>query len=214
MAWEISRKSYRFFGTDSDDSFDHMEPTYPFKHNPIHDLESLWWIAIWILTAKAPFGSTYNKDQNAWHWSIFYSQVERHSILTYKAPFLHFIKTLPLPFREVGFRLASLRSSLVNSYQTAERSYEVLDDRPFADSELPKTFVERLAEVVQTCPDVKLDSLQKSPLSVIPQNKRDASSPTSKSNKRLRLSTQNDASTSSLAKRGTGRIQPDIGSQL
>jgi hypothetical protein len=215
MAWEISKGSYCFFGNDSNDSFDDMEPDYPFQHNPIHDLESLWWIAIWTLTWNSPSGSPRNGDQNIWHWNIFHGMIDRFSLLSRHASFVKFVKALPLPFRKVGPQVASLRSSLVHSYETAEIPYKALNNQPFADSELPKTFVERLAKVVQICPDVKLDNSQKSLPSIIPQNKRDASPSTSRSGKRLRPSTQNksdgsecnDPSTSSLAKCGTGRSQ-------
>jgi hypothetical protein len=189
MAWEIVSRLYCFFGMD--DSSTLRMPDYPFKYNPIHDLESLWWIAIWTLTVNSPSGSPRNKDQNMWHWNIFWNKNYRYPLLSGHPTFVNFVTILPSPFQEVRIPLALLQSSLVNSYQVAERSYEVLNDQPFADSKLPRTFVERLAEAVQICPDVKFDSLQKSPLSVIPQNKRDTSPSTSRPSKRLRLSTQN-----------------------
>jgi hypothetical protein len=192
IAWEVSRQSYRFF--EPDGSLTLRMPDYPFKYNPIHDLESLWWIAIWTLTVNSPSGSPRNKDQNMWHHMIFQNKTDRDSLLRDYATFVNFVTILPLSFQEVGTRLAPLRSSLVISYQTAERSYETLNDQPFADSELPKTFIERLAEAVQTCPDVKLDSSQTSPVSMVPQNKRNASPPTSRSRKRQRATSTRDES--------------------
>jgi len=55
MAVEVADGCYNFFPMDDQLEGDtHHTPQQDFVHNPLHDVESLWWILVWVLFCKTP----------------------------------------------------------------------------------------------------------------------------------------------------------------
>ena len=94
--------------------------TPPFNHHYLHDLESLWWIAIWaIFTTKPESDEEYILCES--FDKIFPSQVdsmgERMSFFTSKQMFMHHTRKLHSTFQPIVQLLNTLRQVLVESYQ-------------------------------------------------------------------------------------------------
>jgi len=59
MAMEVAHGYYNLtttteVGADLEQLFRRTRVRAPFVHNPLHDLDSLWWILLWILFCKTP----------------------------------------------------------------------------------------------------------------------------------------------------------------
>jgi len=73
MAVEVALGKY-YFTTDSEDTVDqvfdvHMDKLFEiqlptsFAYNPLHDIESLWWVLLWVVLSKVP-STTPSDDQD------------------------------------------------------------------------------------------------------------------------------------------------------
>lgn len=51
-----------------------------FRHNPLHDMESIWWLCIWIILRLVPDGEDASVWQKA-HYNVFKSQEARRLFL-------------------------------------------------------------------------------------------------------------------------------------
>ncbi|KAL5520262.1 hypothetical protein ACEPAG_9475 [Sanghuangporus baumii] len=113
----------------------------PFSYNDLHDLESLWWIAIWELFSNiSPVGSSQSGEQDVQRESaaakIFSgcsAVVNRQQFIQAANVYYDEVAWMPERLRNVKFILDSLRIELVRSYRKLEATFltaqtQILDD--------------------------------------------------------------------------------------
>ena len=95
----------------------------PFRYNPLHDLESLWWVAVYFVAVKQvirtgetdpPFDVLETPRQYA--TKLFTEWETRWVALYYNTLFLEKSRVLPQSTRKVLIALDGLRNVLHNSY--------------------------------------------------------------------------------------------------
>jgi len=132
MACEIEVQQYIFrnhshggplrrFRADIVDS-PQQSPKIPFTYNPLHDLESLWWIQAWLLHFYVDQeGRDRSTEQSANYHSLFPGYLLRGSrILSLQSPMEFDI--LPESFQRPGWVVEEMRRCLVAAYSTCERT--------------------------------------------------------------------------------------------
>jgi serine/threonine protein kinase len=90
----------------------------PFRFNPLHDLESTWWIAVWCLFHSAPLGTVPNGEQYTNAAKLFPvngNSVERHYAFT-QGYFKEMTESLPDQFLPIAKNMDNLRNWLVQNY--------------------------------------------------------------------------------------------------
>ncbi|PSS18912.1 hypothetical protein PHLCEN_2v3172 [Hermanssonia centrifuga] len=115
---------------------------YIFRYNPLHDLESLWWIAIYFLVNKEitcnneeePSSSDPDIswratiEQRAHAEALFYHNQPRVNVmLAFGRDFEYIISTLSPSLQPIAFILDDVRKLLIGGYQRAERNPETID---------------------------------------------------------------------------------------
>ncbi|KAJ3555180.1 hypothetical protein NM688_g2718 [Phlebia brevispora] len=105
---------------------------HEFLYNPLHDLESLWWIAVYVAIKKEierkddedsrRLWDTHRQAQREAAREFFYQRDRRHAALTYSQYFLKRIKRLHPTVAEIGLLLDDIRRALQTAYTKAERS--------------------------------------------------------------------------------------------
>ncbi|CUA75303.1 Nucleoporin NUP133 [Rhizoctonia solani] len=63
-----------------------LEPLPPFRHNPLHDVESIWWLCIWMMFYLIPAGEDTKIQAENYH-KVFGSPVTKQKFFT--APEFH-----------------------------------------------------------------------------------------------------------------------------
>jgi len=132
MACEIEIQQYIFhnqsrggplprFRTDFAD-FLHQTPEIPFTSNPLHDLESLWWIQAWLLHFYVDRdGRERSAEQSAKYQSLFPGSLLGGSrIIPLQTP-LKFV-ILPEGFQRPATAVEQMRNMLVAIYSACERT--------------------------------------------------------------------------------------------
>lgn len=151
MAGEVVERGYKYFASDE-------EPLYDFRHNPIHDYESIWRVGLWILTSNSSAGFFRNREHEEFHQEVFLgSPRARNSVFLEKTFRLELIKTLPKEFHSPVASLEKLRLSLLKAYHLSERDREMFDSAPFQDEQLPKTFETHLSAILGGLSDIVFD---------------------------------------------------------
>jgi hypothetical protein len=90
-----------------------------FRFNPLHDLESTWWIAVWCLFHSAPLGAVPNDEQYANAAKLFPvngSSVERQNAFSIQGSFKKMTKSLPGEFLPIAEHMDNLHHYLVQNY--------------------------------------------------------------------------------------------------
>ena len=109
----------------------------PFSHNHLHDLESLWWVAVWVVFYnnfseetpshdRPPFTSKNAEDQIDLAKTLFPSVLKdsiRHIAFSQPDAFLDMCKDLPGNKRDICSGLDALREYLVTHYRAVEAGY-------------------------------------------------------------------------------------------
>ena len=132
MACEIEFQRYIFhqrshdgpirrFRPDVADSL-HESPEIPFTANPLHDLESLWWIQAWLLHFYVDRdGRERSTEQSAMYQSLFPGSLLAASRpFSMRAPLKFGI--LPEGFRRPARIVEDMRSVLLEVYLECERT--------------------------------------------------------------------------------------------
>ncbi len=143
MAWEVSNLRYSFH--------EHRGGVlYDFRFNPMHDLESIWWIAIWTLLSRSPAGVNRKMYKD-----VFDSKRDRFWIL--RDGFGHLCNALPPEFAagRVTDPMYELQTGLMEGHEKATASRNTFDSTSYDDTGLPSLFVSELTKIVDSCPDIK-----------------------------------------------------------
>ncbi len=143
MAWEVQRLAYRFGGNS-------RRAIYDFRYNPMHDLESIWWIAIWTLLRNTPEDVIHSDAQKVMYQDVFKSKM-RGLVLRDNATFQELRETLPPEFNsdKIIDPLNAMRSKLVQGYAEASASPVSFNCEPYNDKNLPSVFDKKLTEIVE-----------------------------------------------------------------
>lgn len=98
-------------------------PRPPFFHNALHDLESIWWIAVYFLVNKevdSPI--SYDTEEQRWHAGrLFYNKDARFAMFEHPTEFADCIQTLHPSVRDAAQELNVIRKEFVRCYQLAEQ---------------------------------------------------------------------------------------------
>jgi len=100
----------------------HRPPKIPFTSNPLHDLESLWWIQAWLLHFYVDRdGRERSAEQSAMYQSLFPGSLLAGSrILSLQTP-LEF-DILPEGFQRPAPAVEQMRNMLVATYSACEQT--------------------------------------------------------------------------------------------
>lgn len=105
-----------------------------FIYNPLHDLESLWWIAVYVLVANRVVsedstpGQTYEElqAQRQLASDLFWEKGKRTLALKSSTYFRRELHNLHPSLRAIASLVDDLRESLVTAYLIAERDITAL----------------------------------------------------------------------------------------
>jgi hypothetical protein len=103
-----------------------------FRYNPLHDLESLWRVALWIMFNHRDSRDEVvhsSLDRQTKYAGMFFPGILNHGgrIGTLKDDELLFeaVAFLPVSFRATGMQLEAVRQGLVDGYRLAEANAEI-----------------------------------------------------------------------------------------
>ncbi|KIP01099.1 hypothetical protein PHLGIDRAFT_402742 [Phlebiopsis gigantea 11061_1 CR5-6] len=116
-----------------------LSPQPEFQYNPLHDLESVWWVAVYVWLCSFPIRNDPKMDQTAWNEKltaharlaarVFHEVSFRRSFLTSeKILTTHSAALLP-SFRAIGVHLEVIRATLMATYLHVEKDLSTLDFR-------------------------------------------------------------------------------------
>ena len=95
-------------------------PERTFLHNPLHDYESIWWIAVWFVFRSKPEGVADGVMELA-RDQVYKS---RDITFTVMGTFWDICKSLPAVLQPLGNVLAMMRDLLVAAYRSFEDSFD------------------------------------------------------------------------------------------
>lgn len=100
-------------------------PERIFLHNPLHDYESVWWIAIWVLFRCKPesLNSEEPEDSQMRAMEEIFGK-HRTTVMIASGPFNHYKKFLPDILHPLFEILEAFRGVLIMAYQDYERSFD------------------------------------------------------------------------------------------
>ena len=94
-------------------------PKRTFLHNPLHDYESVWWIAVWLLFCCKPEGVADGVMEQA------HDRVYKNRLKTFQARvFENICGSLPVVLRPLSKVLAEMRNTLVVAYRLFESTFD------------------------------------------------------------------------------------------
>lgn len=94
-----------------------------FHHNPLHDLESIFWIAAYFLFKAGGRGAeaaAIARQQKATR-ELFYDKNQRSSCIHDSTHFIRVVRNLHPSVQPAGFCLDAWRSELVDTFHSAEK---------------------------------------------------------------------------------------------
>ena len=130
MAMEVSVRSY-FLHPSQDAELANC----PLKYNPLHDLESLWWVAVWTLFVHGLQEDTDTKYDPYKHQQEFYELFDRYGgsrvmVLLDTACLRSTFASLPAQFQASTRPLTQALALIVERYRQAERGLTI-DEQAF-----------------------------------------------------------------------------------
>ncbi|KAI0345467.1 hypothetical protein BDW22DRAFT_877798 [Trametopsis cervina] len=101
----------------------------PFKHNPLHDIESLWWLLVFLTMTREVEGSDLRtfKDQYRYYSSIFADQFKRNRALTHPRTFIAGKRHIHPSMDKAMAVLEYARIAITNAYCEAEKNVKRID---------------------------------------------------------------------------------------
>jgi len=110
---------------EKDNKDDSLQP--PFKFNCLHDLESAWWIALWVLFHHVPLGDDGDHSAQTKHAAELFPSVGPSSSrgTTFTGGIKRLIQYLPQAFQQSARHLSNARSLLVYHYKLAEKGSSI-----------------------------------------------------------------------------------------
>lgn len=94
-----------------------------FHHNPLHDLESIFWIAAYFLfkiDGRGAEAAAIARQQKATR-ELFYDKLQRSSCIHDSTHFIRLVRNLHPSVQPAGFCLDAWRSELVSTFHFAEK---------------------------------------------------------------------------------------------
>ena len=95
------------------------KPARIWLHNPLHDYESIWWIAVWFLFTSKPKGVDEN-DMHRAHSAVFGNRLATFLGGKFSSP----DALLPKVLHPILLHLESMRKQLVAAYYAFEKSFD------------------------------------------------------------------------------------------
>jgi len=167
MAAEVARQAFHFVlpGLSGDAVTGYIfQATSPrlFWYNPLHDLESLWWIGIWLLLRNCARGEkppAKLDEQLLLSQQLFpirprLANLYRHDNFWTKAMLTASWAILCPDFVLMWLGLVVMRNTLVEPYEKAERSHDI-DESAFQDA-IHNIFISNLVEHREPAKEKKL----------------------------------------------------------
>ena len=121
------------------DSLPERKPEGPFRYNPVHDLESLWWIAVYFLMTRVVLEDAANPQCDVTDHALqeqfdsverlFLEGSRRHIVMVTDSAFMSDLRTLHTSLHEPGLLLEDAREILVKAFHYLE---EDIDSREFS----------------------------------------------------------------------------------
>ncbi|KAJ3557297.1 hypothetical protein NM688_g1545 [Phlebia brevispora] len=138
---------------DSNDSYE--IPNHPiFRYNALHDMESLWWVAVYAIFNRevdAPLDDGHNtasEKQRLHAENMFGNREDRFHTLVMPRGFVQKIPSLHPSIRHAACILDNMRRSLVRWYHKVEADLDSIDHTRCAEG-LSDIFVEGFTEIAQ-----------------------------------------------------------------
>jgi hypothetical protein len=134
MSVEVESGAYKFMPDEKDPPVLFKPPVQTasadepmlFRYGMIHDLESLWWIAVWFLFHTHPIGTPYNPEVLNIADLIFtrhYNRDARYEMLRGESQWYSSIPILPAEFSALAGRLGNFRDHYI---MMATKTFESL----------------------------------------------------------------------------------------
>jgi hypothetical protein len=126
----VNAQAYHF--RDSED----LTAVPKFKFNCIHDLESTWWIALWVLFYHTPLDDKEDRTTQIKHANTLFSPVGksggRFTVFLQGATMMNIIPSLNPTFQAAANELIVARQLLVKRYKIAEAGPSI-NEKAFDD---------------------------------------------------------------------------------
>jgi len=127
MAVEVHSEDYLFIPDQKIKAHDPI-PQRPFRYNPLHDIESTWWVAVRTLLGNRPKEdkSDSSQQKNAVKKLFPGSSsraIMRLQVLRSSHTFLSYLKNIPPDFDPLWRLLEEQRFNLREAYEKAEQQY-------------------------------------------------------------------------------------------
>ncbi|GJE97385.1 hypothetical protein PsYK624_136020 [Phanerochaete sordida] len=111
-----------------------MSATLSFIYNPLHDLESVWWLSLWALVARRYVQQPDDdpeqfflacRNQSTFTSLVFYSRGNRFECMRIHGTFQDHVNTLALPaVKAAAAHLEFIRATLTEYFTKAEQAVE------------------------------------------------------------------------------------------
>ncbi|KAI6016911.1 hypothetical protein BKA83DRAFT_4329497 [Pisolithus microcarpus] len=154
MACEVKAQKY-LFGPFRVEALDE-DRNLPFKFNPLHDMESLWWIATWTLFYHVDQeGGRPSSQQVANFYELFPGRLDSASRTNAFLTALKY-KVLPASFQHAGYEVALMPAAIVAANKESEMTEPPDYKNPL--EKLNSVFTERLASAFALSRNIKMFS--------------------------------------------------------
>jgi hypothetical protein len=131
----------------------------PFTFNPIHDIESLWWLAVWSISRHVPTDSQVSYEQSKANIALFERLQGRPSFLRGKATQDRWTKCLPPSLQTFARVICEWSTYIVAQHQVAEFDLEkAIDCTAYRDIAAPQFAVQILT--LGFADDIQLQGIQ------------------------------------------------------
>lgn len=148
MAVEVDVQAYKFINRQGEEgkidvaSFEALRNkakpkrniTLPWRYNPIHEFESVWWMGVYVIFRKSPV-SIYGRDpsphdyelQRCWTANLFETYTVRGEVIGSDGEFSRAVSSLHEDIMPIGLFLETLRIRLIQCYRKVENDVEKID---------------------------------------------------------------------------------------
>ncbi|KAI5982076.1 hypothetical protein EDD15DRAFT_222502 [Pisolithus albus] len=153
MACEVQAQAYLFALLAGNPVGDDDE--CPFRFNPLHDMESLWWIATWTLYYHVDQkGGRPSSQQITEFYELFPGRPGRRTnAILARLDY----KVLPASFQSAGRLVEYMRREIKRAYTASEEELPPVYSNPL--KRLQSTFTNHLTSIVADSTDIRIFSL-------------------------------------------------------
>ncbi|KAI5993486.1 hypothetical protein EDD15DRAFT_896360 [Pisolithus albus] len=126
----------------------------PFRFNPLHDMESLWWIATWTLYYHVDQrGSRPSSEQITQFYELFPGLLDTR-FSTFSTPLQY--NVLPASFHDAGYEVEFMHQEIMVAYTESEKSMPPAYTNPL--EKLQSCFTECLASAYAASENIEIFS--------------------------------------------------------